>query len=377
MFLRKQYERMVFIKRLVCFLLLVLISFSACQKQEDLPVMATLPEDFLIMPKPSPTPSPTPLLTPVTEPELDLTGLAVNNLTGCYIGEEVAGRRPVAVVINNLRKALPQSGIAQADLYYEVLAEGDITRIVAIFKEFDSQKIGPVRSTRDYFLDFALDNDAVFVHHGGSPGGYSFISSNRINNIDGMRDGQAYWRDPVRVAIQGMYEHSSYTNAEKIMEEIGRKGYRTELKEGYQLFDFYDEVSYPGGGTLTNKVTVPFSNSQCPVFVYDYKNNVFKRSQADGSHIDEETGEQLEVTNVIVQQASMKIVDSEGRRQVKLVADGKGYLITGGQYSAISWKKESHESPTEYFDESGNKLKLNKGKTWICVLQDNAEVIFE
>lgn len=373
---------MFFIKRLLLCVVFILLFITACGKKEEIPVLAEIPEDFVTMPSPvthpkvTPLPAVTPEQTEALKTEVDITGMAVNNLTGLYISEEAAARRPIAVVINNLRKALPQSGLAQADLYYEVLAEGDITRIIAVFKDFNSQKIGPVRSTRDYFLDFALDNDAIFIHHGGSPKGYSFISENKINNIDGMNDWQAFWRDPVRVAIKGMYEHSSYTNAEKILDEIVRKGYRTELKDGYSLFDFYDELLSPES-VPANKVTIPFSTDYAAEFIYDTEKNVYKRYQAERPHVDEETGEQLEVANIIVQITSMKIVDNEGRRQVKLITDGNGYLVTAGQYVPITWSKASHTEPTEFFIKNGDKLKVNKGKTWICILQDYSEPKFE
>ena len=148
------------------------------------------------------------------DPGPDLTGLAMNPLTGHYIDEDLAWRRPLAVVINNINQALPQSGIAQADVIYEVLAEGGVTRLVAIYKEMDAEKIGPVRSTRHYFLDFALNHDAVLVHHGGSPQGYAAISNMGAANLDGMHIVRAFFRDPARAAIPRMIEHSSF--------EIGR-----------------------------------------------------------------------------------------------------------------------------------------------------------
>jgi hypothetical protein len=373
-------------KKYAALLLLLILIFTSCSKKEE-PVIIELPEDSsedIIPPPPViELPSSDSEAETDTEPdsetdaEPDLTGLAVNSLTGLYINEEAARQRPVAVVINNLRKALPQSGISQADIYYEVLSEADITRIVAVFRDFNSAKIGPVRSTRDYFLDFGLDMDAVFVHFGGSPAGYTFIKSNRINNIDGITDGRTFWRDQARASVPGMLEHSAYTSAERITQEIERREYRTEVKENYASFNFFDEQTPLDGATAVKKVTVPFSNSQSPVFEYNPETSVFARSQQGGAHIDEETGTQLEVTNIIIQNASMKVVDNEGRRQVSLVTQGSGYLVTHGGYAPITWAKTSHDSPTKYYDTNGEEIKLNKGKTWICVFQDYGEVIFE
>jgi len=120
-------------------------------------------------------------------------------LTGLPTEKPVVNCRPVAVVINNHHKALPQSGIGQAAICYEVLAEGNITRIVAVFHDFDAQKIGPVRSARPYLLEFAADYDAIFVHHGGSPRGYDLIEESGIADLDAMRLSEPFWRDPERV----------------------------------------------------------------------------------------------------------------------------------------------------------------------------------
>ncbi|MDR3091039.1 MAG: DUF3048 domain-containing protein [Clostridiales bacterium] len=359
---------MIFIKRRISILVLALL-LAGCGKKPE-PAQETLAGNVVVQTELPAEPEPAP---PSHE------GEAVDSLTGLYIKEEAARRRPVAVVINNIRKALPQSGISQADLYYEVLAEGGITRIIAVFRDFDSKKIGPVRSARDYFVDFALDHDAVFVHHGGSGTGYAFIKSQGIDHLDGMRDGEAYWRDPARASVSGMYEHSSYTNAEKILAEIGKKEYRTEPKREDSPFDFYDGFSFPADGKFSGKITVPFSSEQRSVFEYDGKSQVYRRFYGENPQIDEETGKQLEVSNVIIQQTQMWIIkgDEAGRRQVSLVGEGKGYLATGGEYTEITWKKVSHESPTQFFDADGNKLKLNKGKTWICVFDSSGDVLFE
>lgn len=358
-----------------------------CGAKEDMPVSVELPATQTPTPTPAPTPEPTP------NPADLLIGKAINPLTGLYIDEEAAARRPVAVVINNLKKALPQSGLAQADLYYEVLAEGGITRIIPVFQDFNSEKIGPIRSARHYFLDFALDHDAVFVHHGGSQeagaaNAYNAIASLSVNNLDGMRlEGTAFWRDPIRNAQAGMKEHSSYTSAEKIFESMEKLGYRKDRPEDFMLsYLFYDEPSSPRGHEPAFKVTVPFSGAQKSVFEYDEVEKVYKRFQNEEPQIDEETGEQLEVTNILIQFASVYTIagDTAGRQDATLTGGGDGYLVTNGVVVPITWKKESHHSPTEWYlkavlpeETVEEPILLNKGKTWICVFQKNGSVVFE
>lgn len=311
----------------------------------------------------------------------EFEGLSVNHLTGLLIDEEIAMQRPVAIVINNIPRALPQSGISQADIFYEVLAEGGITRIIGIFRDFDTQKVGPIRSTRDYFVHFALDHNAVLVHHGGSPQGYSEISRLRVNNLDGMvLEGSAFFRDAARRNQPGMFEHSSYTNKENIFTSIENSGfdmYPDTIQD--QPFNFYEESTQPKGGIQVDAVTIPFSNSQISTFEYNKKTKEFIRYQNSKAHIDEETNEQLKVKNIIVQKVNENVIagDTEGRLMVELIGEGEGYLITEGVYVPITWKKSSSESPTQWFDENGNKLELNKGKTWICVFKKSNKVIFE
>ena len=329
-------------------------------------------------PDPTPAPTPTPLPRPTPEPTEDLTGKARSVFTGIYIDEEIASRRPVAVVINNYRRAIPQSGIGSADIHFEVLAEGDITRIVSVFQSESSENIGPVRSTRNYFTDFAFCSDAILVHHGGSPQGYESIRRFSLNNLDGMRlEGTTFWRDPERRANRGM-EHSSMTAVSLIMEAAEKAGYRMELSEDYTpMWNFFTRFTIPYGGHFSNRVVVPFSQSQRSTFVYDFRTREYRRYQGDVPHIDEETGEQLTFTNILVQLTRIIVIDAVGRRQVDLVGSGNGYLITAGHYIPVTWRKESIDSPTQWFDEQGNPLRLNRGRTWICVFSENGTVIFE
>ena len=329
------------------------------------------------LPKPSLTPSPSPSPTP--EPTPDMTDPGRNLLTGAYIDEDIAARRPIAVVINNRYKALPQSGIAQASMYYEVLSEGDITRIIALFQDFDAAKIGPIRSMRHYFLDFALDHDAIFAHHGHSPQGGTALQTLGIDNIEGLKvDGTTYWRDPERVKIPSMYEHSSYTSAERLWAYINNvKQYRNVKAEDYTgLFAFYDEPASPEGSTPAMKITVNYASTFTATFAYNAETGLYMRSQFNEPHIDAETGAQLTVTNLIVQNAEVWHIpgDSAGRRNAELVASGTGTLYTNGTALPVTWTKTSHQSPTQWFDTAGNPLTLNIGKTWVCVTPNASTV---
>ncbi|MCL2166787.1 MAG: DUF3048 domain-containing protein [Clostridiales bacterium] len=316
--------------------------------------------------------------------------LVYSPLNGLPIAKEDALLRPIAVVINNIYVSLPQSGISEADILYEVLAEGDITRFVAVFHKPQAEKIGSVRSVRDYFVDFLLDYDSILVHHGGSDAGYSRINNLKVDHLDGMKlEGTAFWRDPDRVRQRGMYEHSSYTSAERIEEAIAKQNIRREWNEGTEygfLFNQdplpFAEIAKENGGDYreSTEISVPFSRNYTRRFSYRSDQQQYAVFNRDGPHIDEGLGSgknaQLYVSNIIVQFVNMHIIpgDIAGRREVATTGSGTGLLFSEGGCTAISWERESHASPTRWFFENGQPIQLKPGTTWICVLQKGVEV---
>ena len=299
-------------------------------------------------------------------------GEAISPLTGLWVDQETVQKRPFAVVINNLHKALPQSGIGQADVMYEVLAEGEITRLVAIFQDPDAEKIGPVRSARDYFTYFALDHDAIFVHHGGSEGAYAAIPRRGVEALDGMTD-RAFWRDEARASEPGMYEHSSYTDAEGLVASAQRRGYDLEMTKA-PMFSFWMENEKEAGVWLSAKaqeatyVELPYSYDQISQFTYDEQTGLYFRAQSDEPQVDDQTGEQLSFTNVLIQQVeTWNTGDALGHRDMNLVGSGSGIYITQGKAVPIRWEKTAYDAPTQWMEEDGTKLLLQPGKTFLCV----------
>lgn len=305
------------------------------------------------------------------EPVIDLTGMAINPLTGLYIDEEVAERRPIGIMINNLKAAMPQSGIGQADVIYETLVEGGICRLFAIFQDFDGTKIGPVRSARHYFLDFAFDFDALYMHYGMSPQAQVAIANLNPADLDGLSglDTIMCFQDPNRKR-----PHSTYTSYDGLMAGWDSKGYRETIKEDLvHKFNFASEVVDYENGQLANKVILDYSYYQYAWFEYDDETQLYNRFQFDKQHIDVETGEQLAFDNIIVQFTDIWQIsgDTEGRLDMDLSTTGTGYYITRGEYIPITWSKESHYDPTLYYNEEGNQLDMNTGKTWISVFPSN------
>ena len=304
--------------------------------------------------------------------------------TGLPLTEEEAALRPVAVMINNMGAALPQSGISQADIIYEALAEGNVTRLVAVFQSFDAEKIGPIRSSRDYYIHFALDCGAVYVHHGGSPSGYARLRNLNVNRLDGMNlEGRYFWRDRTYPEWYKSFgqtrslEHSSYTSRDNIYAAASEAGFSDafDTETGYG-FLFFEELTRPPGYSAVN-VNVPFSRGSERTFEYDYVRCVYKVLNGEGPHVDELTREPLYVKNILIQQMRTRVVDDVGRREFATVGSGTGFLVTMGTRTPVVWEKEDDFSPTRWYLEDGEPMRINAGKTWICVFQDNGTAVFK
>ncbi len=301
-----------------------------------------------------------------TTTQRDLTGLVKSNLTGLYIDKNLEDVRPFAVMINNHRKAMPQSGIEDADIIYEALAEGGISRLVAVFKDFNNKKIGPVRSARHYFIQFAFDHDALYVHYGQSPQAGRAFKDWNVANLNGLSylDNIMCYQDPKR-----RRPHATFTSYEGLNKGLKSKGYRNKIKENFADKLEFNEEYVKLEGSTANKVSLDFSSYQKPWFEYDEKENKYARFQFKGKQIDAMTGNQLMADNIIIQFVKVWNIkgDKAGRLDMKLVGSGKGYYVNGGKYVPITWEKKSLKEPTKYFLESGKPLKLNAGKTWIEV----------
>ncbi|MCL1924324.1 MAG: DUF3048 domain-containing protein [Defluviitaleaceae bacterium] len=284
-----------------------------------------------------------------------------NPLTGIYYEGEKEFH-PVAVVINNITAALPQSGISEADVIYEVLSEGGITRLIAIFTNSEAEKIGPIRSTREYFSNIALEWNAPLVHHGGSPSGYNAIRSLNINNMDGFYlEGTYFWRDEER-RRRGLLEHSSYTNWENILSFLENSERGTSYWQGV----YFKEELENYEKTEIKEVIINFSTAHEARFILE--DNIFRRYQRGIEHIDEHTNKQIYANNLIIQRATHSQIanDPEGRININLTGSGIGYLITKHGYKEITWQHT--EAGTLWNTLAGDNITLSPGKTWVSII---------
>ncbi len=309
----------------------------------------------------------------------------INPLTGLSCSESASKQRPVAMTINNIHLAIPQEGIAKADLIYECNAEGGITRLLCFFQNYKSlEQTGSVRSVREYFIDFAQNHDALLFHAGGSEEAYSQLAQRNIDNFDGVRMGylgNSYYRDNWRINNMG-YEHSLMIKGEGILSAIQKKAaatgktIRTDLKEDFKSpFNFVKfGTSAELNGSEAKCVYLPFSTYQHPYLKYDAESNTYKRWQYNEPHIDKATGEQLKFTNILVLFCYQSgAVDSYGHINVDFTGTGEGYYITGGQKIDIKYTKADGDTPMKLYNKDGSPLEINRGKTYVAVMGNSAK----
>ncbi len=273
--------------------------------------------------------------------------------------------RVIGVSINNNHDSWPHVGLQEAYLCYELIAEGGITRILAFYKDATNEKIGSVRSARHYFLDYILENDAIFVHYGQSPQALSDISTLKIDDINGMNDSTAFFRDK---SLNKAYEHTAFTKMSGILKSIEKKGYR--LKSAELLLKYSPiKVDYSNDDTIkdANTIKIEYSNYTTTKYVYDEKKMVYKQFISETAQVDGLTNEQYTVKNIITYKVKNSSLDSKGRQELYNTGSGEGYYITNGKAIEIKWEKKNRSSKTLYKDTSGNELVLNDGNTWIHI----------
>lgn len=313
----------------------------------------------------------------VKEPEPEPI-IYYNPVTNLPVDEEKIRVRPIAVMMNNVKKAMPHAGISKADICFELPAEGNTNRIMAVFYDYeDIPQIGTVRSAREYFVDYARSLDALYLHFGGSPSFYTFRSQIMYDDLDGINsevEKLLYWRDEARWKANGK-EHSVLTSGEKIIETIEELDVRGTLEEDYSpYFWFVTTGSAVQGELSADIVTVPYSNYISPVFYYDEASGLYKRFQYGEPHVDAAyNNEQVAVKNLLILKTDVNPIpgDDALRVDVRTTGEGTGYYVTDGFARSISWRKPDGVSPVMICNPLGNEIQLNNGKVWVCILEND------
>jgi hypothetical protein len=292
--------------------------------------------------------------------------------TGEWIDEELAWNRPVAVMTENTKMAIPQYGLGSADIIYECPVEGGITRLMAIYQDYANlEKVGNVRSCRLYYVYFAREFDAVYFHAGESKYALDLLNSSYIDNVDGItgKGGSFYYRDSSKNA-----PHNLYTTGEKIAEAIQSYGYDDTLPDDYSAHYRFTTEEAPNlltDGDDAAVVSLYYIDAK-PWFVYNETDGLYERYEFGSAQVDALTGEQLAVKNIILQNCSSYLKDeSNGTLEIDYRSGGTGVYITEGKAIGITWSRASDYDITRYYDMDGNEIVLNPGKTWVEIVQSS------
>ena len=313
-----------------------------------------------------------------TDPNALAPGMMRSFLSGLPVDEKIGNRRPVAIMLNNLEAAQAMSGVSKADVVYEYVVEGSITRLMGLFENYDDlDKIGSVRSCREYFVYTALEFDAIYMHFGQAAYALSLLEEDYVDNLNGLGEAgdTCFYRTTDRKA-----PHNVYTSAKGIEAGIKKLGYRENHYEGYKgKFKFCDldkEVTNEGGMEVTHME--PKYRINKPWFEYNPETKKYDRFQYDGPQIDAETGEQLSYDNVIFQYNFWTQLDEKDYLAFDCHSGGSFQYFTHGKMVMGTWQREINEdnynmSAIRYYDQNGDELVINNGKTFVCVIQ-NTEV---
>ncbi len=315
--------------------------------------------------------------------------------------------RPIAVMIDNHSGAWPQANLNKAYIVYEIIVEGGETRLMAVFKGQTLEKIGPVRSSRHYFLDYALENDAIYVHHGWSPQAQNDISSLKVNNINGIQESPSdFWRVKDKSA-----PHNLFTSTASILKIAQRKGYSTtstkesvlnyvadeyNLSEKYKTVESTETSNENGDGINTtsttnletsNKVktevinattvTIPHSKLQTVKYEYNEETKTYTRYARGKLQKDYITGNPVTAKNIIITKCdnyTLTDTENKGRQGLKNIGTFDGYYITNGKAIKIKCTKSARNTQTVYKDLDGNEIDVNDGNTFINICPISANV---
>lgn len=292
---------------------------------------------------------------------------APRKIDGVSVPSDQSNIYPVAVMIENLVSARPQSGLSEANLVYEALAEGGVTRFMAIYAASGTiSEIGPVRSSRSYYLDWVKEFNALYAHIGGSPESLSLIKKYEIFDLNQFSNSQYFWRHKDRPA-----PHNLYTSSEFLAYALRDK--KASSEGNYESWLFKSDEPKESWPTEEKNVIIDFSSFNYKVeYKYDNKNNEYVRYQAGQPHLDKE-GHQIKAKNLVVQYLKTSLVDKE-RLGMETIGEGEAIIFRDGQAVTGAWKKESREARTRFYDKEGGEVKFNRGTTWIEIVPSGRTV---
>ncbi len=328
-----------------------------------------------------------------------------NPLTGEAMERELPVR-PIMVSTDNVGDAIPQYGISQADIVYEVPVEGAQSRLEAIYYGDIPDVVGPCRSVRPYIVDLAREYHAILTHDGWSPDAHAYLDQGVVADIPAQKY-SFYYRTSAKEA-----PHNSLVHTEDVLKAADKAGYLDEkinarkfpfmnrqeqavlsgteeeyladvekiikekkkARQGYTLPDL-SSITFP---EYKEADTIEITYANCKSrYKYDSETGLYKRTVNGGEYKDLNNKKEILMSNVIVYEVSSQVLDQKGRLEINMCAGGKARIFTCGKVFKCKWSKKDLESPTVFKDEEGNEIKLAPGKTWINIIDENSKFKYE
>lgn len=316
-------------------------------------------------------PAPAPPKKVVTQPkpvEQKPTTVA-STLTGRQVAPEINQRQVTAVMIENSTDARPQGGLQQAGVVFEAIAEGGITRFVALYQDTDAESIGPVRSVRPYYISWAQGFDAAIAHVGGSPEALQIIRDRGVKDLDQSANGAYFQRVTFRYA-----PHNVFTSTAKLRELQDKRGYTGSAYTGFiRASHKSDPVSPITAGNISVNIS---SQNYASGYSYDVATNSYGRTLAGSPHNDIASNTQIKPDVVIVMVMNYSIHPDGIHSVYNTIGSGQVYVFQNGGVTTGTWSKTDHTAQITFSDANGNPIPLNPGQTWITAVGSAAKVSY-
>lgn len=364
------------------------------------PIVTATPSPVpTLEPTPAPEPTPVPTPEPTPEPERVITervekdGMIQSYLTGEWVDVEIGNRRPIAVSIPNHKSCLPQYGITNAAVIYQVPLRDNLTRLFCIFEDFDDlDRIGPVRSIRDYMIYVGLEHDAIICHWGAVVYAVDLVNSSEVDNISQATENIM---NPTPGAYNrynrgGNYNQtdSAFMFVDGLMKGVESRGYDWNYDDDFvPKFLFAADgfrATYDEADSATKIWPGEKGNYHTVNAYFEYNEDTQKYDYYEYGHLlkDGHSGTTLQVDNVVLQVCYAEERDANGYLEMEMYRDhknpgnGDGRLVffTNGRVVEGYWeRKDGDDKPAKYYDEDGNELVFNQGRTFICEIWDKWE----
>ncbi len=288
-------------------------------------------------------------------------------LSGLQVDPGVNLRPVTGIMIENSPDSRPQSGLSQASVVFEAIAEGGITRFLALFQDTSPDDIGPIRSARPYYIQWALGFDAGYAHVGGSPEALADIKNWGVRDLDQYANGGSYHRISGRAA-----PHNVYTSLSTLNQLETAKGYTSSTFTG-----FTRKTAAPSKQPIAKNINLSFSGPQYNVqYAYNATTNSYLRSEGGAAHIDANGNKQISPSVVVALVMPYGLAADDHHSQYGTIGNGQAYIFQDGTAITGKWSKTSEKSQFTFTDAAGNPLALNPGQTWLSAVASTGKVSY-